>query len=1171
MTAILLLGNAGAGKSTLLTQLGGTKFKAGVHFRKGFTKSIEQEQVTLSNGQTVMLIDVPGLFEPDDAATMVNASVLNVALKMDFEFKIFFVMTANNRGPQDREMVMMSKINECIKTAAGSRVSFRLIVNQIMSDDVYKMYEHHVAKDNCKTLFKDLDIEGFSFDIKIDSVMLLRFDEVDIYYGRFREKMEKEVYQHSPVVIKMEMPLAFSNEDLNMYAASFRAFVQKMYNTGGLFRGAVGAMSWLLHPPGIAAYKYVKELESGFSSSMRDQIHSVLVLGKSQSGKTALIQHIKNYEAEDYIIDQSLLGDGTFSKTGTTRPFPVKSCLPSYEAFQKRTGQVINLKDLGVEYKDDEDYQDLLLSSETDVGLRFAPEGFDKPLLDAVEFEFVDTPGLCNHEDRDSSHALDVIDKIVTTRSFSLVLIVINSHDPLSAELLLAFQYYAEILGDLCNKIAFVFTHVDYLHSRLNTNQNLALEEKLCLLSRIFKGSVAGEIEPFPSFAIDLSQKKQPVVQCMIRNTLKDILQLAISRPATMVDTSTKNVQRVNRIPHPSNFDNKKRMAALDHIHGELDPRTKVNMQEKKTSRRSTPEDVNILLIGDVQSGKTSLLETMKMYAEAGSVFNEELVVLGSNGIPDEVMQVASFAAEFHTLEIRALSNGRHHIVNIEEDARTLHPDAFESLLNMGQGNVVTRHIPPSVSKEYRFSVFEAPGFHNDAEDPQGLQRKVLAIYRTIVESQTDIHHILVTLAPDSITTITKAFITLLTEMFVNIQPHISFVHTKIDYSQLHWSNEQFHNSVNRKKMELQQQLLQPSLPTFMIDNSQYADRPIKRAISQNAIRKILQTTMSKRPDCSVLTLVKPKYSVLVLGQTQSGKSTLVQHIKKYANPSHEIDQSFLGNGNVSKTLSTTHFSIDSNLPAYEVQRNNDRSIVNLQDLQFKNEDDYHELIEGREKDYTLRISQDPQYLPSQLIEFQFLDTPGLNDTDQRDTIFADNIIKGIIKTRTFNLILIIVSVKCSLSQEFGFALEYYSNVLQGLHANMAFLHTHVNYADCHYSNTKHHDNMAARHRVFSNIFRDCAYTPNPHNTVEETTSMDIDSPVYRRFTIDMHKGKRPIVQCLIRNTLREILKLAVDNVPVDLDTSDGNIARINGLVHPDKANQEYRDRFRKAKSVAMP
>ncbi|KAF9277381.1 hypothetical protein BGZ74_003378, partial [Mortierella antarctica] len=259
-----------------------------------------------------------------------------------------------------------------------------------------------------------------------------------------------------------------------------------------------------------------------------------------------------------------------------------------------------------------------------------------------------------------------------------------------------------------------------------------------------------------------------------------------------------------------------------------------------------------------------------------------------------------------------------------------------------------------------------------------------------------------------------------------------------------------------------------------------------------------------------------------------------------------------------------------SNLPAYEVQRKNDGSIINLQNLQarFKNEDDYLKLIAGCEKDYTLRISQDPQYLPSQLIEFQFLDTPSLNDTDQRDTVFAGNIIKEIINTQSFNLILIIVSAKCTLSKEFGFTLEYYSNMLEGLHTNMAFLHTPVDYANCHYSKTEYHDRMATRHHKFSNIFRDCTYAPNPHKTVEESTSMDIDSAAYRSFTINMHMGKRPIIQCLIQNMLQEILQFMVANAPVDLDTSEENIVQIKGMVHPDEANQEYHNQFREANPV---
>ncbi|KAF9382714.1 hypothetical protein CPB97_006997 [Podila verticillata] len=136
--AVLLLGNAGAGKSSLLTQLGGTTFESGATFRTGFTKDIYEEWVIV-NGVPFCLIDVPGLFEPDDGKTQSNAKKLTEALSRNYEYKLYFVMKASNRGPDDRELVMMARVNESIKQVSGCRVSFRVIVNQIMSQEVYAM------------------------------------------------------------------------------------------------------------------------------------------------------------------------------------------------------------------------------------------------------------------------------------------------------------------------------------------------------------------------------------------------------------------------------------------------------------------------------------------------------------------------------------------------------------------------------------------------------------------------------------------------------------------------------------------------------------------------------------------------------------------------------------------------------------------------------------------------------------------------------------------------------------------------------------------------------------------------------------------------------------------------------------------------------------------------
>lgn len=192
------------------------------------------------------------------------------------------------------------------------------------------------------------------------------------------------------------------------------------------------------------------------------------------------MEHIRSFTTQSHSIDQSLLGDGTFSKTESTRLFPITTGLPSYEVFHKSTGTKINLNTLESDYEDDDDYQDLLFSRETPIDLKLALEDPDTPSPEMAEFVFLDTPGLCNREDKDRAYALNIIDNIVSARSVSLILVVFNNLDPLTAELLLALQYYSHVLRGLdCfpTNIAFVFTPVDYEHSRLS-NKALNLELK---------------------------------------------------------------------------------------------------------------------------------------------------------------------------------------------------------------------------------------------------------------------------------------------------------------------------------------------------------------------------------------------------------------------------------------------------------------------------------------------------------------------------------------------------------------------------------------------------------------------------------------------------------------------------------------------------------------------
>ncbi|KAF9336613.1 hypothetical protein BG006_008077, partial [Podila minutissima] len=161
--------------------------------------------------------------------------------------------------------------------------------------------------------------------------------------------------------------------------------------------------------------------------------YSILCLGESQYGKSTFIEHLK-YANPSYAIDQTLLGDGISSKTERTSTIVVKSNLPTYEVYSKQSGDIIDLDTTSKGAKA-EDIEDLLLSREKDVGLRLVPNDPNRPQPDDVEFEIIDTPGVCIHKGQDRDNALSIIDGMISAQPLKLILIVVNIHDPLDADL----------------------------------------------------------------------------------------------------------------------------------------------------------------------------------------------------------------------------------------------------------------------------------------------------------------------------------------------------------------------------------------------------------------------------------------------------------------------------------------------------------------------------------------------------------------------------------------------------------------------------------------------------------------------------------------------------------------------------------------------------------------
>ncbi|KAF9114076.1 hypothetical protein BGX27_000207 [Mortierella sp. AM989] len=216
-TAVVFIGNAGAGKSTLLTQIGGN-FESGAKFRNGFTKDVTVTQVTLDE-EEVVLIDVPGLSDPNPRNNQSNAEKLTEALTRNYNYKLFFVLKANNSGLEDADIQMMATVNACVRDVDDSKVTFGVFINQILERRVYDMYEKLAVQGNLQEFLSSLRVNRSAINIKIDKVTLLWFTEHGIKDNVLKEEITKQVksreasssaYTHThPTIFNMTVAVMF--------------------------------------------------------------------------------------------------------------------------------------------------------------------------------------------------------------------------------------------------------------------------------------------------------------------------------------------------------------------------------------------------------------------------------------------------------------------------------------------------------------------------------------------------------------------------------------------------------------------------------------------------------------------------------------------------------------------------------------------------------------------------------------------------------------------------------------------------------------------------------------------------------------------------------------------------------------------------------------------------
>ncbi|KAF9309236.1 hypothetical protein BG003_010010 [Podila horticola] len=250
-------------------------------------------------------------------------------------------------------------------------------------------------------------------------------------------------------------------------------------------------------------------------------------------------------------------------------------------------------------------------------------------------------------------------------------------------------------------------------------------------------------------------------------------------------------------------------------------------------------------------------------------------------------------------------------------------------------------------------------------------------------------------------------------------------------------------------------------------------------------------------------------YNILFLGQTQSGKSTLIEFLRHYSDPSYNISKDNIGVGIFSLTKDVSTTTIHTDLPSYFVTDNAGEQV------------DYGKFIEGNQEDYEDELNERMKYhlerdeLITPKTTFNLIDTTGVNDT----SMFRENnmaiIFKALKSIESIHLTVVTVA-NSAFTEDLKLALETYLNLLPELKANIVFVHTKTDYAKLH----------PQEDPVFAHSLDTKIRSLN-------TLLTDINAPVPHLLVDNDIGSTRTIRNCITRNTLRELLVLAKLNQPV--------------------------------------
>ncbi|KAG0004039.1 hypothetical protein BGZ65_001006 [Modicella reniformis] len=277
----------------------------------------------------------------------------------------------------------------------------------------------------------------------------------------------------------------------------------------------------------------------------------------------------------------------------------------------------------------------------------------------------------------------------------------------------------------------------------------------------------------------------------------------------------------------------------------------------------------------------------------------------------------------------------------------------------------------------------------------------------------------------------------------------------------------------------------------------------------------------------SASTAAFPVYNILLLGPSQSGKSSLLEAMKQYADPSYIISFDRIGNNAVSLTSKVCDVVVTTSLPEYKLYDLKDNGELNINRFIATNNERAFRKLLVRDEDLELRAEENHG---TTKMQFRIFDTPGLEDTNGRDIQNIAMTFSALAETKEFHLVLITDSYHVPLLPSQEAAFKTYFEFFKDLRGLIRVVHTKVPDIHRHPGGTTIESNLSEKSKFFNRI----AGGEVPANKID----CDLDDT-------------GPVHVCLTRNTIRDILKIATTTTP--LITQRANVHKSLMMIPVDK------------------